>query len=312
MILEIDLGGPRHVTLIDDGTTGSTSLTYSEASQTKIHAVEDLTLSHLPPLIIDLRLPPDYPLLSPPTILSAYFTHSWLSPSLLSTLLQSFHSMWMDQRDLGEGVLWRITETIVTASFLDTPLKMASPSDSRIRLPHAAPLILRPQLISYNASMDDASFAITAFRCAICFEDRKGSACRRLACEHVFCKDCLRDTWALAVREGDCKSVRCPDPECVAKTSQRAKRETIQSQALVNSGDAAEEDVRSILSEEEVKRWKWLKAKRDIERGGPIFCDYCQRDLLLSVQCLCRSDYCPLPSPVLSIAGPSTKERRAC
>lgn len=270
MILAIDLGGPKGITLVDDGTTSRTvpnGSTSSRPSQRQASA-EDFTLNHLPPLIVDLRLPSDYPLLSPPTILSAYFTHSWLSPSLLSTLLQSFHSMWIEQRGLGEGVLWRITESIVTASFLDTPLNIVSPSGGHLHIPHAAPLILRPQLLAYDASMNDASFAVTAFRCAICFEDRRGSACIRLACEHVFCNDCLRDTWGLAVREGDCKSVRCPDPDCVAKTSQRAKREaSTQSTALVNAGDAAEEDVRRILSEHEVKRWKWLKEKRDIDRG---------------------------------------------
>lgn len=59
------------------------------------------------------------------------------------------------------------------------------------------------------------------------------------------------------------EGVRCMDLECV---KDRGKRKSSGGEEE-DEGDVAEEDVRVILSEEEVKRWKWLKTKRDIERG---------------------------------------------
>ena len=265
MELAIDLGGPRRVEFIDDGTASASASTGPATSRTasdpNSQKTLGVTISHLPPLILDLRLPPNYPLTSPPVFLSAYFTHSWLAPSLLSALLNKFHSLWVEQRDLGEGVLWRIAESIVTAHFLGEPLHLIG-ADGRLCITHAAPSIIRHQLLTYDASMNDASFAITTFRCVICFEDRKGTACIRLACDHVFCKDCLRNGWSLAVREGDCSAVRCPDPDCVAKASQRDNEN-----GESHGDEAGEEDVRRVLTEQEVARWKWLRVQRDIARG---------------------------------------------
>jgi len=45
--------------------------------------------------------------------------------------------------------------------------------------------------------------------------------------------------------------VGCPDPECVKKGS-----------------EAGEEEVARVVTETELQRWKWLKEKRNIERGG--------------------------------------------
>jgi len=266
MELAIDLGGPRRVLFIDDGTTSapasaSVGVAHPETPpQASPPKTLEATISYLPPFILDLCLPATYPLTSPPAFLSAYFTHSWLSPSLLAILLGRFHALWAEQKDLGEGVLWRIAESIVTAHFLEEPLHLID-ADDGLSITHPAPSLIRHQLLSYDASMNDASFAITSFRCVICFENRKGSACIRLACDHVFCKNCLRDGWGLAVREGDCSAVRCPDPDCVAKTSQRGNV------GESGSGEAGEEDVRRVLTEQEVARWKWLRVQRDIARG---------------------------------------------
>lgn len=44
--------------------------------------------------------------------------------------------------------------------------------------------------------------------------------------------------------------VGCPDPECVKKGTK-----------------ASEEDVRRVVSSEEATRWKWLKEKKELEKG---------------------------------------------
>ena len=270
MELDIDLGAPRRVVFIDNKTTSTPAST----SQVPSRDVSDpgspggleATINHLPPLILDLRLPANYPLNPPPVFLSAYFTHSWLSPNLLVILLNKFHALWVEQKSIGEGVLWRIAESIVTADFLGELFQLVD-ADSRLSIVHVSPSLIRHQLLSYDASVNDASFAITTFRCAICFEDRKGKACIRLACNHIYCKDCLRDGWGLAVREGDYSAVRCPAPDCVVKTSPRAKEEGER-----GDGEIGEEDVRRVLTEREVTRWKWLRVQRDIARGTWPYC----------------------------------------
>lgn len=79
----------------------------------------------------------------------------------------------------------------------------------------------------------------------------KGAHCILLSCSHIFCRPCLQDFWGLFIKEGDVGKVGCADPECV-----KAGRE------------ATEEEVRRVVSEEEVKRWQWLWMKRAIEKGA--------------------------------------------
>jgi E3 ubiquitin-protein ligase RNF14 len=55
----------------------------------------------------------------------------------------------------------------------------------------------------------------------------------------------------MCIEEGDVSRVGCPDPECVKKGS-----------------EAGEEEVARVVTETELQRWKWLKEKRNIERGG--------------------------------------------
>ena len=78
----------------------------------------------------------------------------------------------------------------------------------------------------------------------------RGSKCILLSCSHVFCRPCLQDFWTLCIAEGDVGRVGCPDPQCVKEGK-----------------EAKEDEVRRAVSEEEVRRWKWLRQKRLIEKG---------------------------------------------
>ena len=61
----------------------------------------------------------------------------------------------------------------------------------------------------------------------------------------------------MCIEEGDVNRVVCPDPECVKKGS-----------------EAEEEEVARVVTETELKRWRWLKEKRNIERGIYTFIDW--------------------------------------
>ena len=54
----------------------------------------------------------------------------------------------------------------------------------------------------------------------------------------------------MCIEEGDVTRVGCPDPECVKK-----------------GNEAGEEEVARVVTEAELQRWKWLKEKRNLERG---------------------------------------------
>lgn len=56
--------------------------------------------------------------------------------------------------------------------------------------------------------------------------------------------------WELHIREGDVERVMCPEVGC--------EKDEL---------PVTEEELRVVLTEEEVERWRWLKRKRELERG---------------------------------------------
>lgn len=60
----------------------------------------------------------------------------------------------------------------------------------------------------------------------------------------------MEDFWKLCITEGDVERVGCPDPACVK-----------------DGREASEEEVRRIVTEDEVIRWRWLRDKRMLEKG---------------------------------------------
>lgn len=109
---------------------------------------------------------------------------------------------------------------------------------------------LLPHLITYNSSAQQLRFSQTSYNCEICLTSIKGARCILLSCSHVFCRGCLEDFWKLCISEGDVSKVGCPDPHCVKE-----------------GREANEEEVRRVVTEQEIQRWKWLKKKREWENG---------------------------------------------
>ncbi|KAF7965651.1 hypothetical protein HWV62_42414 [Athelia sp. TMB] len=114
--------------MVDDGTISEFQPDSRHMSQTG--ETTQLAVSSLPPFLIQLALPQDYPLHAPPNIISIRATYSWYSrlPELQKTLLE----MWN-----GEGVLYDWIEHIRTGSFIncDSPNKpVHSSSDDNRKL----------------------------------------------------------------------------------------------------------------------------------------------------------------------------------
>ncbi|KAF7339852.1 KH domain protein [Mycena venus] len=127
-----------------------------------------------------------------------------------------------------------------------SPLALSS---SDIRTP--------PRIASLFSSYDDSArselFSRASYSCAVCLTSVKGTKCLQLACSHVFCRSCLYDYWAFSIAEGSVEKLGCPDPECV-----KVGRES------------AEEEIARVVSEQEVRRWRWLKEKIMFEKDPSL------------------------------------------
>ena len=125
------------------------------------------------------------------------------------------------------------------------------------RIPHATPQLLLTFLTAYESKSQSSRFNQLSHLCSVCFETRKGSECLQLCCGHTFCRACLRDGWGLYITEGDIARVGCLSPQCV------------------KDGQVANEDeVRRVVMEAEVRRWKWLREKKTSEIGKSTTCKY--------------------------------------
>lgn len=108
--IPIEFGGERTVLIVDNETMGSTSLT--EDHQTARPGPQRLTLSSLPPVLLQFILPETYPMSKPPTIMSLHVTNSWFARA--NQLQKMLEEMWQP----GEGVLYTWVEWLRNADFL--------------------------------------------------------------------------------------------------------------------------------------------------------------------------------------------------
>jgi E3 ubiquitin-protein ligase RNF14 len=217
-------------------------------------------LTSLPPVVLGVRFPSAYPSMEPPTIVSIISLHSWLPRD--HSLRESLVALWQQ----GEGVLCSWIEFIESGRFLEEAGLLDSAesvirfghaasapyrSDSVFSLPNMSPdLVLR--LREWDADQRTESFERTSYACTVCLSSVKGSRCILLSCSHVFCRECLEDYWRMLIVEGHVARVGCPDPECL-----KARHK------------ATEEEVRKVVEEAEMERWKRLTEKFAAESGSP-------------------------------------------
>ena len=249
-----------------------------------------LSLSSLPPILLEIVLPPAYPLHAAPEIVSFHISGSWIPRS--GRLLKKLRGMWQP----GEVILYAWVECIRGADFLNsmniiqdgTLRYVGARNGSSVliasnRIPHATPHLLLPFLTAYESKSQSSKFNLTSHSCTVCFETLKGSRCLQLSCSHIFCKACLRDGWSLYITEGDVVRVGCLDPQCVK-----------------DEQEATEDEVRRVVTEEEVRRWKWLREKKSAERGESHRLPIPQRlspadpSIVLCPMFLCQT---PVPKP---------------
>lgn len=224
--------------------------------------VRPFSLSALPPLLLEVFLPPSYPFTAP-QVRNIHATYSWL-PVRGTALLDCLLMRW----EKGEGVLYIWVDWIRSGEFLEELGLLSTDEGQRtIRyvvcnfvathasppghsLTHPTPDSLLPVLEKYDRTTQATRFSQNSYECEVCLTSIKGARCMLLSCSHVFCRSCLEDFWKLCIKEGDIGRVGCPDPGCV-------KEHRV----------ANEEEVRRVVTEEELLRWTWLRMKHALEKG---------------------------------------------
>lgn len=288
-------------------------------------------LTHLPPLLVTVLLPPEYPTAAGPVLRSVIARHAWLAPAQVRRLGARLEGRWREAVERGErdeGILWAWVEDIRSGAFLEamgesdrvpstvrSRGKSPAAPDTAITLPHSAPKTLYAHLIAHQSAAREAQFSAQAFTCGICLAPQRGARCIQIPCEHahVFCLECLKAFWGLCVSEGDVSRVSCPGVEC-AQAKGREGEEPEEAEESAAVGSEWEQVVRRVLSEEQVERWKWLRIKQAAEKGEsrrfPSCGDRC-------VLCLpggrsfalvwTRSEYGAVPRPDVSGAGTASE-----
>lgn len=110
--IPVKLGRPRTVLITKSTEThngGQNSMNDPRDSPTST----TIQLSHLPPLLLSIAFPPEYPSSSPPSIMSLKSTHSWIAKT--TELRQALLKLWAEE----ETVLCQWVEFIYNGDFLD-------------------------------------------------------------------------------------------------------------------------------------------------------------------------------------------------
>ena len=156
------------------------------------------------------------------------------------------------------------TEYLENGLFFDDLDELRSSDHVTLRLLHPTPQQLKTHLVEHEKAVLLSKFASSAFTCPLCFDAFSGAKCCQIqSCGHVFCRSCLEDFWKLLIREGDVSRITCPDPECVKKVI-----------------PAAEDDVRRVVTQEELERLRWLREKQLFDKDPSVLpcpLPFCQR-----------------------------------
>ncbi|KAJ7630703.1 hypothetical protein FB45DRAFT_916314 [Roridomyces roridus] len=259
--IPIQLGQPTTILIAPEDTTQCDIL---------------LTLSTLPPLLLHIVLSEAYPRHSPPEV-KIRSLYTWLSPLLAGRLSHILQDMWQP----GEEVLFDWVELIRGGEFL-AKLDVIQPSGA-IKIRHLAPERLGTFLTSYDDSARASAFSQSSYPCAVCLTTIKGSKCLQLACSHIFCRSCLFDYWSLCIEEGSVEHLGCPDPACI-KIGRSSR----------------EEEIARVVSEDAVKRWRWLREKLMYEKDPTL------------VHCPLTNCQGPVPKPPDSESGSGGDRLRIC
>ncbi|EGC49803.1 RING finger protein [Histoplasma capsulatum var. duboisii H88] len=168
--------------------------------------VEPCSLSHLPPLKLEIELPDGYPRLSPPRF-SITTNPEWLPPSKVAELVTCGKKLW---EECGMDV--------IIFAYIDHLQQLGERSfdlSTDPELPVILSRDLKVALMDFDMQSRRQKFEQETFECGVCLEPKKGVNCHKiLLCSHVFCVSCLQGFYNTCIKEGDVGKVKCLAPNC--------------------------------------------------------------------------------------------------
>ncbi|GIK06418.1 translation termination inhibitor protein itt1 [Aspergillus viridinutans] len=255
------------------------------------------TLSHLPPLSLEIDLPEGYPSEKAP-IFRLETNPPWLPHSIILRLMEDGKRLWEEcGRDL---VVYTYIDHL--QQLAETAFSVSDTADQEVKLPRD----IKIAMLDFNNKAEREKFEQETFECGVCLEPKKGSVCHRLLlCSHVFCVSCLQDFYNSCITEGDVDSVKCLAPDCgkenngIPEAGNQLKKRKKHDRTLSPS-----ELLQIPLVQETVQRYVFLKRKKKLESDKSTV--YCPRQWC---QGAARSKKHPKPiDPMTDDVGSSDEE----
>ncbi|KAK3669365.1 hypothetical protein LTR78_010748 [Recurvomyces mirabilis] len=267
---------PLLVRFVPDKSPTAASPTYAQAT-VNAHVEHDVKLSHLPSLILQVLLPPSYPVDAPPKVLLSA-DHAWLRKEKLDELEVEAAKVWEEYG--------RCQILFAYIDFLQQAAERAFDIDQSAEGCLVLPASAEKTLVAFDEATELAVFNTGHYDCGICLEPKKGLACYKMKrCGHVFCLQCLQDFYNNAIMEGDVAVIRCLDPTCGVDPSGKKKRKrerTLHPRELLAMR----------IEEPVVRRYVEMKRKKKLEADkNTVWCPrtWCQGPAK-------SANYVPLPT----------------
>lgn len=203
-------------------------------NKTEVHVVK-----FLPPIALNFQLPKDYPSFNSPQ-----FTLSckWLNRKQLSELCQKLDEIWDDNKPCVVMFLWTnflqqesydflcLSDTLNISSEGCNRKESTGTYDPRAIQDIASHDRLLPVLLDYDKQARQIEFDKSLFECKVCFCNKMGSQCINFYnCDHVYCKDCMRDYFIVQIQEGNVSGLFCPEEKCESQAHPSQVKELVPS-----------------------------------------------------------------------------------
>lgn len=247
--------------------TAAKTLYVGVVEQTVAYVERDVELTHLPPLSLRVTLPEQYPSDSPPKVQLSTL-HHWLPREKLIEFENDVQTLWDEYGRC--QILFSYIDHLQQAG------ERGFDFDQRSEGCLVLPTSMEERLTKFNADTKQTVFNAGTYDCGICLEPKKGSECYQLQnCGHIFCRQCFKDFYNSAIKEGDVAGVRCLAPDCGkeakvdGKVVKQKKSRSLHPKELLAIG----------IEESMVRRYVELKRKKKLEADtNTIYCPrkWCQ------------------------------------
>lgn len=205
---------------------------------------DDFEICFLPPILLTFELPADYPSASAPMFM---LSCKWLTPMQLSSLCKQLDSLWEENKGsvvlftwmqfLKEETLQHLNITSpyevtvygaglcsqgykaqqkeeATTSLRGAMAKCAVLDKRAMQEAESLDILIR-DILDFDQAQQLRSFQSKPYKCNICFSEKLGVDCTQFkVCQHVYCKDCLREYFEIQIKEGLVHHLSCPEPTC--------------------------------------------------------------------------------------------------